>query len=203
MMPIDGETLFWILLIIVYLYFQFAGGKKKETPPPQRRQAPEYPDDRAMTRPQQPAQDASLEEALREIREALGGGYQQVPDERPAHREEPYYAPPEPVQQTSYRPPEPPVRREPVRKVPPPPQRIEKPRPSSPTSTPFERRVMAGNFDPSRSEIAKDSLVGKNIEEIGKNTTSQHSVLKKLRDPDEARDAFIMAEVLGKRRSRQ
>jgi hypothetical protein len=201
-MPIDGETLFWILLIIVYLYFQFAGGKKKEAPPPQRREAPRLPDDRAPDRPHQPAQDASLEEALREIREALGGGHREEPREQPAQREESYHST-EPVYQTTYRPPEPPVRREPVRKAPPPPRRKETPKPAAVVPRKFDRKIVGGDIDTSKMEIAKDSLLGSNIEEAGTGKRPDHPILKKLRNPGEARDAIIMAEVLGKPRSRQ
>lgn len=73
-----GSELFWVVLLILYLVFQVLGARKKQQ---HKKQRPE------LRRPQQessaPDRQDDLDEALREIRRALG-----FPDERSAEPSE-------------------------------------------------------------------------------------------------------------------
>ncbi len=65
----DLETLFWLVVIVVYLIFQIRGAAKKQK---QRRQTPTAPLPEADMEPRLPSQEPTLDDALREIRLALG-----------------------------------------------------------------------------------------------------------------------------------
>jgi hypothetical protein len=222
----DGELLFWILIIVAYLYFQFAGARKKQQPqraprheteslghdsspteperplpsygfpqpeperprpmyerpeaPPQRKHPEhdwEFEDmdtsdwharERRSTRPEpvdRRESGESLEDALREIREALGGsGYQPAP-------EPPRPRPPVPETRRTWTPPSPPVK--------------ERTR---------QREI--------RKTPKKDSP-GPILKPVEAPAARQFAILDRLRDADEARNALVLGEILGPPRSRR
>lgn len=197
------ENLLWLILLIIYLVLQFVGSKKQPQQP-ERRAPSGRPDVRRPDGGRPPA--GGLEEALREIREALGG----EPD-RPTRREEP---------ETPLAPASPSA-----------PTRLERrlPDESLQTTTPapkhleqtgfagkedFERHATRVTRAPEpvaapRNEIrTPHRATAQTSDRKRKPTTSpapvkEKPLLRRLRDPQSVRDAILLSEVLGPPRSRR
>ncbi len=190
----DSETIITILLVLLYLAFQFVGRKKRPAPP--RQEAPPIPSGHPAGQPQG---STDLEEALRQIREALGGGAEaSAPKPEPA-----------PVQTRLPLPPAtPPVSRLPERRS----GKEKQPEPFLSAEDRFESRAPSQEFrsplvarEPRIGESRLQAVVKKapgpaeggiplvmKVEALEKET-----LIPNLKDRKVLREAFITTEILG------
>jgi hypothetical protein len=194
----DFETLVTILLIVFYFVAQVASSKKRRQQPqrvPEKKPVPTI----ATERPKRKV-EPELEDALREIRTALG-----LPDTTPAKSEQPR---PQPKPAKLPAPPKAPA---PV-SVKTPPARLPTPR-----SVPVHP-VPASDFEHARIPVefvrpeGIENFPARRLKEERKPLASapekpieapQADVLGMLRKPQSLRDAIILSEVLGPPKSRR
>lgn len=188
----DFETLFTLVLVIVYVIYQIVGSRGVQNKPsPRPEQSP---------RPKEPQRAPGgagdeLDQALREIRQALG-------------MEPP--SPPEPAPQTAR------TEHEPMQEAH---DRPEPPRPLAPWADVEAETVSTGaeleqstapwiedSFETQPQALGEDSL----LEEVevkvlpaSASVSRRPQLLRRLREPGTARDAVILSEILGPPRSRR
>ena len=196
------ENLFWLVLLIIYLILQFVGSKKKPEPG---RDAPPGRPHGAERYPQGSAGN-SLEDALREIREALG-----AEPERPQPAERAKVDSPLPSVSPSA-----PTRLE--RRLPDEPRRTQQGegRPSGPGrrkrgefagEEAFEHRPTLES-PPAARTIPDSTRTRRPADAKPKRPASlssgrRETLLGSLHDPQSVQDAVILSEVLGPPRSRR
>ena len=193
------EDFIWIILLVIYLVLQFVGSKKSpKRPPGQDTPVGSRPGRPSGTRSAPP--EGNLEDALREIREALGGRSSPAPTPAPEVE-----VPLEPVSANV-------------------PTRLEKQLQKEPT--PLQKapvpswRERSGFSDEERFEqrpalaapikvetplqiAARERRLG--LETSKKATLSadeRTALLRRLRDPQSVRDVVVLSALLGKPRSR-
>ena len=207
------ETIFYIVIFVIYLIFQAIGGKKKKKKRPS--QGPVTTIPTSTSRPAAaPGAEPTLEDALREIRQALGM-------ETPAQTAAPPQAAP---------PPPPPPRPKPRPKTKPHPVRSHGPEladlapkkswPSEFKAPPrhfadsdFEEFVGEGDrFGQPRTKTKLPRLPAKvppvkppiiQPTQPASTPVSRSEVMNQLKDPKAARDAFVLSEILGPPRSQK
>lgn len=178
-----GEELFWVALLIIYFFFQVLGGRKKQQQQQKRRQ----PADGAERQPAPPQREPELDDALKEIRRALG-----FPDEEPE---------PEPAAA------EVPAPQKPPQKFPP--RTTETPRTLGRPSPPPSGRIPVPDKAFKREEafekMAELPPIQEPLETPGRSKKSSRRphLMKKLHDPAAAREAFLMKEIFGPPRAKR
>ena len=194
------EDFIWIILLIIYLVLQFVGSKKSPKRPPAQGTPPgPRPGRPSGARSAPPAGD--LEDALREIREALGGGR---PSPAPTPKPE-VEVPLEPVSASVPTPLERRLEKEPMplQKEPVPSwrersgflgeERFERRSAlAKPIKVETPRQVAAREHHTKQQTPAKVALSG----------DERAALLRRLRDPQSVRDVIVLSAVLGKPRSR-
>lgn len=213
-LPVD-DILYTIGLLVIYFLFQvFAGSKKKPPKRAPQQRAPRPGDEGQRVEPA-PFEDTgvgttqSLEDALREIREALGAPQ---PEPEPAPRPAPQTTPgPDPWHT------EPVERPDPWHtQAPPTPDWHTQPTPyrdpmaSSPELHPFDADFAEDAFEEqtvaqrSAAAIMEDGLKSRSQTEAEQAPSSYAATLRRrLREPDSARDAVVLAAIFGKPRSEE
>ncbi len=207
----DGETIFYIIAILIYLVFQVLGGKKKKKKRPvpgagQPLPGAGQPSPGAASRPAQvPGAEPTLEDALREIRQALG---MEAPSAAPPPTAEPPAPPP------SRLPPRPKREKKPIRTHAP---ELAETAPKKSWSSEF-KRYPTHYADSHFEELTTD---GDRFGQPRTRTTTHRpapttppakkttatpkpapvdpsTLIKQLQNPQSARDAFILSEIFGR-----
>lgn len=219
------DEYFWVIMLVLYLIFQVLGGRKKkkqarrpDATAPQRSDAPgrQRPETLGQTR----TRDAELDDALHEIRRALG-----FPDAGgPPHGSEPEIemqveAPPETIRQPEHRtvdserlhqqPPPPPLARRSMERPTPVPQSAGIPNPvtsppgvggsdvgSQPDQERISRRLR-------KSIPALKAGRSKDIQEIPPVKSRLSDIQKRLSNPQTFQEAFLIKEILDLPRSKR
>ncbi len=205
----DLETLFYIAIAAIYILSRLSGGKKKKkkrsAPPSAEQRQPVPP--RPTTSPapvQSPASDPSseLDEALREIRRALGWEQPHAPGApTPAQSGSPVPAPA----------PIPPTRIETTKVEPVSARTLEsrttqwdsgrtRPRPRAEPATPAPVRKVPRQVPvPSSSPIADSPILSRTSQPRESQDQKLSDLRDRLRSPASAREAFIMSEIFRRR----
>ena len=207
------DILYTIGLLVIYFLFQvFAGNKKKPQKRPPSQRAPQPGDEGQRVEPA-PFEDTgvqapqSLEDALREIREALGAPQPEPepappptagPDPwhtEPVERPDPWHTTPAPTPNWHTQ-------------APPPPHRD--PMASSPELHPFDADFAEEDFEKrtvaqrSAASIMEDGLKHRSASlEAEARSSYAANLRRRLREPDSARDAVVLAAIFGKPRSEE
>ncbi len=181
----DYETLFYLAIAAIYILYQvLAGNKKKKT---RRPGTPLPPAPDAIDSAGPTAAEPTLDDALREIRQALG---MEVPEAPPK-------PPPRPVEAPAPRPAAPPSEFKPVSTRFADAEFEAKPTAFGPAASLHKREPAP----PARTAPARRTPApGKVLK--AKPTAPPESALpadltRRLRDPQAAREAFVLGEVLG------
>lgn len=186
----DSETLFSLVLIVIYFLFQAFSGKKKQKgkPRPVPQERPEAPRSTG-------SQPQTLEEALREIREALGAPRPEPAEQKPSS--------PEPAAER----PHPLIESRPASLPPAPPKRWEMPRRQEFQPVAKEHREAhflkdieeAGPYRPV-ADVETDRGLDEQPAPLSKR---QRTLRRRLKEPKATRDAVLLAEILGPPRAKR
>ena len=200
------ETIFYIVIFLIYLVFQVLGNKKKKKKQAVSGTAKPLPD--ATSRPAPtPSAEPTMEDALREIRQALGMGAPAKPAPPPPQ------AKPLPLPRPA---PRPKTQTHPVRSHGP---NLAETAPKKSWSSEFkayathyadsdfeELATEGDRFGESRTQktsprpATKTPPAKKNIPEPTRpisTSVSRSRVMNRLKNPHAAREAFILSEILG------
>lgn len=221
----DFETLFTLALILLYVVAQAISGRNRmrEQKQPQRQKQPGRtgsPTAEPQVRRQPEAESNELEDALREISEALG---MPMPSHEPEVRREPKPRPTPAGERTQV----------PARQVPVPKKVKPAPIPKSRLEKSDPREIAAGRIEdafeqrrPFEAEpLRKPAFAEERFESLGTSTeyrtpvaapkpvkrseaatlasrsTGHAGLIRRLRSASAAREAFVMQEILGKPRA--
>ena len=202
----DGETLFYIVAILIYLAFQALGGKKKKKKRPLPGAAQPLPS--ATNRPAQaPGAEPTLEDALRDIRQALGMEMPAQPASPPPTAEPP--TPPASRPAPKPRSKERPVRTHAPELAETAPQKSWPSEfqayPTHYADSHFEELTTDGDrFGKPRTRqiprrpALKTPPVKKTIASPKPAPVDHATLIKQLQDPQSARDAFVLSEIFGR-----
>ncbi|MDX1548671.1 MAG: hypothetical protein R3247_16865 [Rhodothermales bacterium] len=181
------DLLIYVAFLVIYLIFQVLGAKNK-----QKRKAQPQPDAPALPPGTQAAPEPTLDDALREIRRALG---MEMPEPAP----EPLPPPvPAPAQKPAPYVPSTPSRL-PARKRPT--EFVERTPHFSDAEFDAQPRGVEGFDDPHFAPPSPlDPAYGRPTRRAA---VPPQSVLNALRSPDAARKAFLLHEILGPPRARR
>ncbi len=199
----DSETLGTLALILLYLAFQFMGGRKKKnttspTPPRQRPLPAETADEPEIIWSQ------DLQDALREIRDALGKGEEARPSEQkpPVPEMKPAAIPPARLEKQA-----PAARPSEFRPV----EVIDKAaRLEKDIRQPVIQDAFVPEFKPAEAHLSA-SLHGDTEHDLpgfaslpaAPPPPSPPSVIRKMQGTDALKEAFVLSELLGPPRSRR
>ena len=209
----DSETLFSLALLLIYFVFQAFSGKKKQKNrqprpiPTSETERSDLPDAREANAPPQ-----SLEDALREIREALGGPASAPEPARPkpeaaqprpeVERPHPLVASPRPAPTL---PPKLPETRDLPQPREFPKQREMLPRREfQPVATDHREAHFLKDIPPTPPYRPLSSSAAVRMRDQTEEGRQRHLGLReRLKDPRASRDAILLAEILGPPRARR
>lgn len=154
------ESLFWVLIAVIYFVLQLLGARKK-APQPRTPQPMETDGGDGTSSP-----EVTMDDALRELREALG-----FPTAEPKPRPTP----------------------ETVRQPSPTPPKRETRRPAQPLPS----------VDAPLPDLPMPALKKALLKAPARRRRTTTALARRLRDPDAARDAVILTEVLGPPRAKR
>lgn len=215
----DGEYL-WVILLVIYLIFQVLGGKKKKKttkrPDPTRRPSPDASGERRPeTLRQTRSRDAELDDALLEIRRALGfpDAAEQPHEPAPeveAQRESPPVAKrepeePHPVTVDSGRPKQMPTTPTPPRERP-----FSIPKPTVPqggiggsiTASSMDRERTSDRLRKPSPALKPDKKIHA-VQAVRTEPSRSKQIRKRLHSGPSLREAFLLKEVLDHPRSKR
>lgn len=179
----DSETLFYLLLVVAYVVYQIVGSRNQSRKPSPRPQEP-HPPRASEPESSKPASASDeLDQALREIRQALGMEPPPAPAPSPAPEKKPQPVP----APKSVRP----------KTAPPEPTSPQQAAPWAEQALEAESTEMIGEADTLLEEVEVRS------QPASAPASRRPALLERLRTPGAARDAIVLSEILGPPRSKR